>query len=460
MPKLGFPRKKKQQDLTIDDEEGSSSDDYSSSSVSSDSVQSTVPPIPSHGRSITTMFAFKKKKKRDNENETGDTVPGTINAIKSENEKLIKQLLFSNKSEVDFSSMKFRSHEARILTYVLNVNQTLDTLYLTWNSIGVEGAVFLAEALKDNQTLIYLNLSANSIGHKGAGALAEALKVNKTLQKIFLGSNSIGDEGAGKLAEALNDNQTLKVMGLWNNSIGDEGAMKLEVALEFNKTLWTMHLDNNPISSHILSRIRLDVKDPDRGTTVDHKSVACKPNFYSMMVNMTEGQQNSELNQLVKLMEDLHSTKLFYTVVASLLRTGVLTEEQSSLHISAALEKSVELCTGAVEVADFKLILEKAEFDGHIDRKNMHLLDNQAERNAVFTDRRFVNLMEAVKSNTERIKGLEANVEAINNSVNAIRKGLKHKMKVEAVVGFLSATINAISFGVGGNILTATASAL
>jgi len=138
----------------------------------------------------------------------------------------------------------------------------------------------------------------------------------------------------------------------------------------------------------------------------------------------------------------------------------VLSKEMASCHIVDSLEKSRALCTGAEEVSYFKLLLEKSESDGHIDRRQMHCLDNKAERNTVFNDQRFESLMEAVKSNTARFEGLEANVEAINNSVNAIRKGLKHKMKVEAVVGFLSATINVVSFGVEGNIVTATASAL
>ena len=118
-----------------------------------------------------------------------------------------------------------------------------------------------------------------------------------------------------------------------------------------------------------------------------------------------------------------------------------------SKDIVASLEKSKELWTGADEIANFKLLLEKAKSDGHIDRRQMLCFDNKAERHAVFNDQCFLSLMEAVKSNTARIEGLEANVEAINNSVNAIRKGLKRKMKVEAVVGLLNATINALGWG-------------
>lgn len=66
-----------------------------------------------------------------------------------------------------------------------------------------------------------------------------------------------------------------------------------------------------------------------------------------------------------------------------------------------------------------------------------------------------LDIMEAIKLNTARIDGLESNVEVINESVNAIRKGLKRKMKVEAVVGLLSGIINVFSIGIGGSILSA-----
>ena len=55
------------------------------------------------------------------------------------------------------------------------------------NSIGVEGAKELAEALKTNTTLTEINLGDNSIGGEGAKAIAEALKTNTTLTQINLG---------------------------------------------------------------------------------------------------------------------------------------------------------------------------------------------------------------------------------------------------------------------------------
>ena len=48
---------------------------------------------------------------------------------------------------------------------------------------------------------------------------------------------------------------------------------------------------------------------------------------------------------------------------------------------------------------------------------------------------------------------LEANVEAINKSVNRLKEGLKRKLAVESCVGFMSVILNTVSFGVAGSAL-------
>ena len=60
----------------------------------------------------------------------------------------------------------------------------------------------MSEALEVNSTLQSLNLSWNSIGDEGAKALSEALKVNSTLQLLNLDGNNIGDEGAKTFSDA------------------------------------------------------------------------------------------------------------------------------------------------------------------------------------------------------------------------------------------------------------------
>ena len=66
-----------------------------------------------------------------------------------------------------------------------------------------------------------MDLRANSIGVDGAKAIAEALKVNAVMTTLYLGNNySIGDEGAIAIAEALKVNAVLTKLYLWNNNFG------------------------------------------------------------------------------------------------------------------------------------------------------------------------------------------------------------------------------------------------
>lgn len=80
----------------------------------------------------------------------------------------------------------------------------LTTLGLSRNKIGDAGAAALAAALKANPaTITSLDLNSNEIGHVGAGSLAEVLGVvESVLQKLDLGGNSITCVGAAALAAA------------------------------------------------------------------------------------------------------------------------------------------------------------------------------------------------------------------------------------------------------------------
>jgi Ran GTPase-activating protein (RanGAP) involved in mRNA processing and transport len=131
----------------------------------------------------------------------------------------------------------------------LKVNSSLQTLNLTWNKIGDEGAVALAEALKDNKSLQTLALCKNQIGDEGAKALAGALKVNSSVRHLNLRSNKISDSGAAALADALKDNKSLTKVELGSNQIGAEGARALAAALKVNSSLQAFDLDYNNISN-------------------------------------------------------------------------------------------------------------------------------------------------------------------------------------------------------------------
>ncbi|KAL0238607.1 hypothetical protein GEMRC1_013080 [Eukaryota sp. GEM-RC1] len=168
--------------------------------------------------------------------------------LKIDNRSLRKELeRFNSWNKLKPSFNSIGNEGAIALAEALKVNSTVTRINLEFNSIGNEGAIALAEALKVNSTVTRINLEYNSIGKEGAIALAEALKVNSTVTKFDLWRNSIGDEGAVALADALKVNSTVTEINLPDNSIGDEGAVALADALKVNSTVTEINLPDNSI---------------------------------------------------------------------------------------------------------------------------------------------------------------------------------------------------------------------
>ena len=147
--------------------------------------------------------------------------------------------------------------------------------------------------------------------------------------------------------------------------------------------------------------------------------------------------------------------KIYYTYVACYYRMGIIEKEKAATFIKNGLLTVSTKCQDRHSVNIFKLINEKARDDGYITRYEFHDGDQLAEHAGL--QPKFESLVEAIRANTARIEGLEANLVAVNKSVNQIRKGLRRKYRIEAVTGFISAIINAISMGIGGGVVNAAA---
>jgi Ran GTPase-activating protein (RanGAP) involved in mRNA processing and transport len=143
-----------------------------------------------------------------------------------------------------------------LLAKVLRKNSSLTKLDIAFNSIGNEGTVLLAEALKKSKCgLRHLDLSHNAIGDKGMEALASAIEagVAYDLTKLALKYNNIGSAGCRHLKAALENPQScpsLRSLKLGNNRIGDPGAAAIAVGLKDGlfKKLDTLDLSNNNIT--------------------------------------------------------------------------------------------------------------------------------------------------------------------------------------------------------------------
>jgi len=130
---------------------------------------------------------------------------------------------------------------AAALGKALSKNRSLKALFVANNAVSEDGAESLAEALDPleggNDSLQSLDLGANEIGVAGAKALAKALKHNKGLRALYLGSNGIGDKGAKAFAATLKTNDVLGTLFMRKNRITDVALKALVAAMEKNTAL-------------------------------------------------------------------------------------------------------------------------------------------------------------------------------------------------------------------------------
>jgi len=110
-------------------------------------------------------------------------------------------------------------------------------------------SVHLAEALKENTAtqLQSLRLSLNPIGSEGAVAIADMLATNKSLTNLNMDHCSIKGEGALALAKMLKKNQCLKLLTLVDDSVGVEDALILIKSRQWNTTPVELRLFNESL---------------------------------------------------------------------------------------------------------------------------------------------------------------------------------------------------------------------
>jgi hypothetical protein len=113
------------------------------------------------------------------------------------------------------------------------VNWSLHKLDLESTGIvGDSGAAAFAAALNVNSSLQELYLGSNDIGDSGATAIAAALRVNSSLQKLDLSYNTIGNSGTVAVARALMRHSTLRQLDLRGNRIGADGVAAITESIE------------------------------------------------------------------------------------------------------------------------------------------------------------------------------------------------------------------------------------
>jgi hypothetical protein len=176
--------------------------------------------------------------------------------------------------------------------------------------------------------------------------------------------------------------------------------------------------------------------------------------FQELMETDTQSIER-RLIDLVPFIRDVHQMKIYYTVVAAYLRGGLIQEPFAADCIKNGLKTSGETCIfNPSDNATFNLILDKAQDDKYITKHERYTFGSEAIIALTRNSEYIQEIVKAIHVNTADIKGLEANLGAVTNSVKSIMKGLKQKQKTKAILGFTSTVLNLVSMGVGGSLLT------
>jgi len=110
-----------------------------------------------------------------------------------------------DQTKAKFNSQGLQPADAILIGSDLQFMAVVTSVDLRANSIGVDGAKAIAEALKVNAVVTTLDLYKNNIGPEGAKAIAEALKVNAVLTKLDIQFNEMGDAGKKAVRDAVKD---------------------------------------------------------------------------------------------------------------------------------------------------------------------------------------------------------------------------------------------------------------
>jgi Ran GTPase-activating protein (RanGAP) involved in mRNA processing and transport len=132
------------------------------------------------------------------------------------------------------------------LSEMLAINQTVETLDLSKNYVGRDGAFLLAEGLWRNRSVRWLNLSLagtsawQGVGPDGAAQLVAAIKQARTVTTLNLSNNRIGYKGLCACADLVSGeagDDIVKTLELRGNFVCERGGQAMGQALQQSKSL-------------------------------------------------------------------------------------------------------------------------------------------------------------------------------------------------------------------------------
>jgi hypothetical protein len=95
-----------------------------------------------------------------------------------------------------------------VIGSIMQKDDHIEELDLSFNMIGAAGAEGIAEAIKVNKTMKILNVRMNDIQATGGHAIVTAMLRNDVLRQVCLVDNNVGDDVMSVLAARLNGTMT------------------------------------------------------------------------------------------------------------------------------------------------------------------------------------------------------------------------------------------------------------
>ncbi|XP_069460920.1 NLR family CARD domain-containing protein 3-like [Ambystoma mexicanum] len=110
-----------------------------------------------------------------------------------------------------------------------------ETLHLRYNSLDKEAAFVESLVLKSTDCKVKcLLMCGNCIGPDGVRSIWDALQVNSTLEELYMDITGITDSGLDNMLHCLAKNTTLRILTIVGNKLGEDGKQKL-IALHQQK---------------------------------------------------------------------------------------------------------------------------------------------------------------------------------------------------------------------------------